>query len=578
MTAHLTSNRFLLAVSLALASLAPGSAALAAEAPPAPAAQPAGETFAIFKDGKKVPLFSQQYDSTPVAKVGADAVTLGDLTGALATVHEGRGESKAAGKDFGAVLDRLIDVRVVVLEAESMGITELPEFKAALGAASDKAAREALRRDVGARARPDPREVERAVKVNLREWKVRSLLFEKEGDAKGFDAALRSGGSFEALAAHAVADKKAKGGSQPEFVRATSLAPPVNEALQKLAVGAVSRPIRILGGWTVVQVLGQRQANDPEERAKVEAGMAAVARVAELKAYYQKLVKKYAQVDRRLLKKLDLEAEKPGLDALEKDSRSLARIEGESPIAVRDLVIEMRKKFFHGPERQAKERKLNAKKDATFDDMLEKRLFMKEARAQKLEQREDVKRMMREYGDQLALSAAIERAVVPEVKVADDDVRKYYEAHKKELATPAMVKLEGLAFAKPAAAQDAFKKLRAGTDFKWLAANAEGQLGPAMSVLRLEGNTFTWSDLPEGLSGALAGAQTGDYRLYGDGNAQYVIHVIELFPSEVQPFESVKEALSKKVYGEKLNQAFKAWTTTLRQHYPVEILIARFGD
>jgi predicted Zn-dependent protease len=141
-----------------------------------------------------------------------------------------------------------------------------------------------------------------------------------------------------------------------------------------------------------------------------------------------------------------------------------------------------------------------------------------------------------------------------------------------------MVKLEALAFEKPADAQEAFKKLRAGTDFKWLAANAERQLDPAKSTLQLDGSTLTWNDLPEGLSDALAGAKTGDYRLHGAGSVQYVIHVIELFPSEVQPFEAANEALSKRVYGEKLNQAFKAWTAALRKQYPVEILIARLGD
>jgi parvulin-like peptidyl-prolyl isomerase len=579
MSAHPpASNRFLLAALLALASFALDPLAFAAEPRSAPAAQPAAETYALFKDGRRVPLFNQQYDSTPVAKVGTDVVTLGDLTDALATVHQERGESKAGGKDFGVVLDRLIDVHVVVLEAESMGITELPEYKTAVEAATEKAAREALRRDVGASARADPRDVDRALRANLREWKVRSVLFEKEEDAKRFDASLRSGGSFEALAAHAVADGKAKGGGQPEFVRATSLAPPVHEALRKLAVGAASRPIKIAGGWTVVQVLGQRQGDDPQERAKVEAGMSAAARLDALRAFYLQLVKKYAQVDRKLLRKLDLEAEKPGLDALERDPRALARIEGEKPISVGELVIELRRKFFHGAERQAKERKLNAKKETTFDDMLEKRLFVKEARARKLQERDDVRREVTEYADQLALSAAIERAVVPEVKVAEEDVRKYYEANKGELTTPAMAKLEGLAFEKPADAQEAFRKLRAGTDFKWLAANAERQLDPAKSTLHLEGNTFMWNDLPEGLSDALAGAKTGDYRLYGAGSGQYVIHVIELFPSAIQPFEAVKEALSKRVYGEKLNQAFKAWTSALRKQYPVEILIARLGD
>ena len=568
------SHRLLLAATLLFAPrLAAGAGPVPAQAP-----QPA-ETYAHFKDGRKLPLFTRESDPTPVAKVGTEVVTLRDLTDALAVAHQERGARTAGEKDFTAILERLVDLQLVVLEAQAMGIPELPEFRSAMAAAEDRMLREALKQKVVAGVRPDPREVERASRDALREWKIRSILFQKAEDARRLHAALKGGARFEQLARKAHDEKKARGGLEPALLRETQLPLELRKALRKLPAGAATAPVKIEGGFLVAQVLGQRQVRDPQERSKIEASVAAAARLDVLRRYYRTLVKKYAKVDERLLQSLDLQMEKPGLEGLEKDDRTLAQIEGEKPIKVSELVAELRGRFFHGVERQAKRGKLAARKQSTFDDMLEKRLFSKEARQQGLHGQADFKRQLKEYADQLAVSATIERVVLPEVKVTDDEVRQYYQKHRSELTTPLMLKLEGLAFARQADAEEAVKKLRAGTDFKWLAANAEGQLDRAKQPLQLDGSTVSANDFPRALADALAGAKAGDFRLYADpGGAHYAIHVIEQFPPQVRPFEAVKDSLAGKAQSEKLNEAFRQWTGKLRQHYPVEILIARFGS
>jgi hypothetical protein len=537
-----------------------------------------GETFAIFKDGRKLPLFSTQSDLVPVAKVGTDVVTLGELTEALAVMHEEKA-GNAGDKNFGVVLDRLVEVHLVALEARNMGIPDLPEFKSQMAMAEEKALREALRQEVGATAKANPKDVEKGYREATKEWQVRSILFASADDAKRFAAALEKGAP-EALFKQAVAEKKAQGNAEPAFVRDVTLAQPIRDAIRKLQTGQVSPPIKLGTSTTYVQLLGSRQANDPGLRASVERTVKQEARLEVLKDYYKQLAAKHAKVDRALLKKLNFDVSKERLDKLEKDQRVLADVPGEKPLRVADLTVELRKKYFHGAERQAKEGKLNKQKQTTFDDMLEKRLFTKEARAQKLQERPDVKRQLKDFADQLAVAAAIERAVVPDVKATDADARGYYDAHKQDFSTPAMLKLEALAFEKASDAQDAFKKLRAGTDFKWVAANSSGQLDPAKRNLVLDGDTFSVPDLPGDLGDALAGAKTNDYRLYSDAarGGHYVIHVLEAFPSQVPPFESVKETVTKRAYADKLNATFRDWTAKLRQHYPVEILIAKFGS
>lgn len=541
--------------------------------------KPVGETYAVLKDGTRLQLFAEKSDPTPVARVGTSVVTLRELTDALATVHQEHASQSAGGKDFAQVLDRLVNVRLVVLEAEAMGIPELPEFRSAMAVAEERMLREALKRKTLAGVKADPRDLERASRDVLREWTLRPVLFEKEADARAFRKRLDGGTRFEDALAKAVADKKAKGRVDPQPMRETQLPPALRKALRGLSKGQATAPVKVEGGFVVAQMLGKRQVDDPQERAKVRASVEAATRVDAMRAYYLTLVKKYARVDEKLLRAIDFEAEKPGLEALAQDERTLAQIQGEEPITVARLVTELRKKFFHGPERQQRKGALNAQARTTFDDLLEKRLFAKEARAQGLQDQPEYKYQLQQFADQLALSAAVERAVLPALKVTDDDLRRYYREHEREFAAPATFRLDGIAFARAADAQEALRKLRAGTDLKWLRANAEGQLPLDEAGPRLDGSAVAVSDMPEALGQILAEARTGDYRLYAaPGGAQYAIQVVERLPPQIQPFESVKDTIQTTVLGRKLNEAFQQWAGTLRQHYPVEILIARFGS
>jgi hypothetical protein len=172
----------------------------------------------------------------------------------------------------------------------------------------------------------------------------------------------------------------------------------------------------------------------------------------------------------------------------------------------------------------------------------------------------------------------VERAVVPEVQVTEVDERAYYQAHGAEYTSPALLRLEGLVFGDARAARAAIAKLRAGTDFKFLAQNAEGQADPAAARLKFDGGVLSTAQLAPEVQKSLAGARTGEYRLHDDGDEHHVIHVVEDFPPQAQPFEEVRADVRKKVSAEKLDQAVKGWVAKLRQAYPVEVYLARIGE
>jgi parvulin-like peptidyl-prolyl isomerase len=546
-----------------------------------PGATTAGAS-AYLKDGRKVALFAESSEHVPVARVGDDVIAMRELADALATAHMSHGEGAQAQKrDAQVIVDRLVDLRLIAIEARAMGIADLPQYKAKVEAYRTTTLRDVLKEGYTRSLKPDRQKVEKVYRDAVREWKVRSLLFGAEADAAELASRVKGGALFEVLAAEAIAQKKAQGSAQSELLPEKKMRPEVLAEVRKLAPGQLSPVIKIGSGFAVVLLEAVQYPDDPEQRAAAEWSVLQARHNQELVRQYRLLSKKYAKVDKALLKKLDFESKKPGLEALLVDRRPLVQIEGESPVAVADLAQEIRGTYFHGAEKASSgktKKALNLRKQSSLDNLLGRRLFLKEAMARKIQASPTFQYRMQDYQNSLLVGAAIERAVAPEVQVSEADERAYYEAHKAEYIYPRFLRLEGLVFGDAKVAQNALQKLRAGTDFKFMAQNAEGRLDPAAAQLKFDGTVLSEAALPAEVKKSLAGARTGDYRLHDAGAEQHVVHVVEEIPPRAQPFEDARVEVGKKVAAEKMDQAVKGWVAKLRKAYPVEVYLARVGE
>jgi hypothetical protein len=558
----------------------PGAASPSGSAPPAGAGS---DTYAyVVRDGQpvKVPLFSDEGVAIVVAKVEDEVITLADLTNALAAAHEPLGsETTGAGKrDSTAILDRLIEVRLIANEAREMGIDELPEVKRTIAEFREATGQEMLKARVIAGVKPDPKEAERAYRNAVREWKVRSILFGGELDAKQHGPKLREPNAFEALAKKLVAEGKAKGGGEPEFLPRAQMLPQILAALDKMKVGEVSAPIRVQDGFAVLKVEEVRYPENPKARAEAEAASLQSRRRKALEAYYAGLVKKYATIDKALLAKLDYHAAKPGAAALAKDERVLAKIQGGKPITVAELTAELSAGFFHGFDRAVKEKKVNRKKEEVFDGILAKRIVPPQVKADKIEETAEFQRRIADHRTGILFSKFIEKAIVPKLDVTEDKAKKYHAEHRKDFMYPAFYKLESLTFSNVKDAEAAVKKLRAGTDFKWLNANAERQVPPAKRKLAVEG-TLAATALPQDIVAVLAGTKKGDHRLYEGPESQfYAIHVVDVIGATERPFEEVRDEIAQRLHNEGITKGVQRWAEILRKARKAEVYLTRIGS
>ncbi len=534
----------------------------------------------------KASLLSEEDAGIPVAKVESSVITLRDLSAALAASHEAHGATEltakkldAGKKDFTPVLNRLIGVRLVFLEAHEIGLDQLPDVQQEMAAFEDASLREALKARVTKDIVADPGEARRRYEDSVREWKVKSVLFEKEQDARTMVASLKAGKPFDELVKAAVAARRGTAGGESVVSEGRKALPAVVEALRPLRAGQSAGPIKVEKGFAVLLVQQVLYPDDPQKKLQAEEYSLARKRSQELIKYYEAVQKTSVKRDDKLLARLDFEAKKPGFKALEKDKRVLARIEGGDPITVADLAKAIHQDFFHGIEQAIKAKKVNARKIAIFNDLLYREVFKAEARRLRLQETPEYRKSVADHRDALVLAKFIEKAVLPDVRITEGDLLKFYEEHKKDYTYPAFYTLSSIAFETRKAAESAFEKLKSGTDFRWLKSNAGGQLEESRRAIDFEGSTVSGRAMPADLANLLNGAKANDLRLYSaKEGGHYLVQVKAVTAPKPQPYAETREDIAPKVQRQKVAQALDEWIARLRKAHEVKVYITQISS
>lgn len=543
---------------------------------------PSGPTITM-----RLPLTSPDFADIPAAIVNRDEITLADLNEALSSSHEGVGEDKkqAAKIDYSKILKRLINVRLIMQEARNIGLDELPETKELVRKYSETTRKELLIRELTKDVKADEKDVEKLYRDEVKEFKIKSVMFKKEEDARKLADEIKSGKSFDELSEQTVRDGLAQGGGEGQFVKPKSLQPSVAAALQTIDVGSVS-PVVQIGtgkndtGYIVFKVEDVRYADDAAAEAKARQAVLESKKDEAVKKFKREIYKKEVVFKKKLINSLNYEAKKPGFEALLKDKRVIATVRNAKPITVGNLSRRLGEKFYHGVDSAVEAKRINAKKIEVLEEMIDRILFDQEATKRKVDETERYQSMVRDYEGSVLFGTFIDKVVSPDVKVSTEEITSYYQEHAAEFTYPEMMKIDGLAFESMKNAEAALAKLRQGTDFSWLKTNAENQVDKnTKGLLSFEPNLMFVSDFPEEMKKALAGARSGDFRTFaGPENIFYVLTVQEVVPPKQQALDEVKGDIRKKIYLTKLKKLIEDWADKLRAAAEITIYVVESGS
>ncbi len=120
---------------------------------------------------------------------------------------------------------------------------------------------------------------------------------------------------------------------------------------------------------------------------------------------------------------------------------------------------------------------MNARKEDALNATISRRLLNLEARRAGIDRTAIYRERVESFQDSLVFDAFVQKVIVPGNKMREEEVKGYYNGHLKDYSNPEMLKIKSLAFTSRDAAEGALRKLKEGTDFGWLAANATGQVG-----------------------------------------------------------------------------------------------------
>ncbi len=549
--------------------------------------KPADGNISLYINAR-IPLFSPLFQKFPLAVVNKEPITLEDLTQALASSHQeveqtksaGKqemGETKSAGKkDYMEMLGRLINVKLFVSEAETMGLTDMKEVKNLITAYSHGSLRQMLvdQHEKGLKAKKA--DVDKLYKQNAMQYKLTTILLSKVEDEKRVEKEIKSGVDFAKIVQSHIENGTAQGGIDKDFLTKGDMSPEIASAVAKAKIGVVNKkPVRVGLGFAFFRV-DKKQVPEKVDEAKMkEAGDTAYqnARHRSIANYKKELIKKYVKLDKKLYASLNYDkyGEK-GFKRCLKDKRRLVFIKGEKPVTVAEFSSMVKAKFYHGVVDALKNHEVNEQKPQVLDEMLYRKLFLKEAIARGLEKSPEYKRKMKEYTDSLLFGLFVGKVIAPDVKVTDADLNAYYEKHKGEYTSPERMRVKSIAFKDGKSAETAMRKLVKGTDFEWMKTNADGRS-------KKEGEIDTQNAIPltqmaSKMRKSLGGAKAGDYRLMNaEDGAVYVLYVKDVVPPEPAPLYTVKDEISKKIYGEKLNADINDWAAKLRKAYKVKIYL-----
>jgi hypothetical protein len=522
-----------------------------------------------------------------VATVNGEPISREQFLRALESLHQGVAEKETGhGRNYSALLQRLVNARLIVQEARNIGLDDLPEVKENLGAFRQQALRGGLLSRQVKDIRPDDKKVEKVYRESVREMKIHSYLFEMEEDAKRAEEEIRSGVDFDNVMRGAVSEGKARGSEEGTFVKAKTLLPEILEAVSKMNDGDTSAVLKVAAGkkgepaYTILKLEGVRFPEDPAAREEAKKEVLKEQKLKEFKKYTENLKKKHVKIHMKTLDSLDYDSKDPGLDNLLKDQRVVAEIRGEKPIRVSDLSLALQQKFYHGVERAAEGKKVNKEKQEVLDEMALTRVLGKEALRKKIDRTPEYKTRFGEYRDEVLFGTFVQKVIYPGIKVDDATDQKYYEEHGKDFLSPESMRIDDLAFGKREDAVDALEKLRGGAEFKWVKANAPGQIEETsrQGVEPFSGQLHVVQHLPEGVREAVSGAGPENFRLYASPEGQFfVLYVQEVFPAKPVPFEEAKGWIREKVIQVELQKSVEEWVAKLRAASDIRIYLTEEG-
>lgn len=487
----------------------------------------------------------QQKEEDILAIVNGEHITKDDLKYSLEIAHRREDLSSASTLNLSQFIQKLIDDRLIIQEARSMGMDEYPEVQQAI---QTYILRESVVRlhdeEIVQKVQIKESDIIEYHKKNYERLTLGIIEASSEEEAKEQLEQLRRGRSF----------------SGKEIVlNRNSIMPLFEDALSNLKTGEYSDVLKTRNKYYIVKLIDKKEAPDEELERVRESIEKAIRKRKERERSdeYLKYLREQSRVkvDSELLSNIRLDGEKEEKEKLSKDTRAVAEVNG-SVLTVKDFIS------IFTPN-------TTISKEKILDNWIDLKLIDHEALSRHYEKKSDLKDMVHRYENQLLKNTFTKRIIAPQIIISEKTLKEYYASHQERFTKPIRFKIQQITVKTMDEARDILDNLQKGADFSWSAKKR------SLDSANEKGGDIGWlaeTQIPNPVREIIDTLKPGDISKIIKIDSHFrIIRLQDKKEGEVEEFNKVKNVVSKAYFEEQLNTIFNTYVAELKKGAEIRI-------
>jgi parvulin-like peptidyl-prolyl isomerase len=510
-----------------------------------------------------------------IASVNGEPITRADLAYVLEVAHRREDLESGGQLSISDYIQKLIGETLIIQEARDMGLENDREIKRQVDFfILTESVGMLHKEEILEKIKFTDQEVLDTYNSLFQTFTMDAIATGSEEDAKKALEGLSSGRDFKEMAivysewynqqAPDPGKKEEEGAGAQRItlsLKALSGTPKLKEALLAMKPGEMSGIITEpdIKKFFIVKLIEKKDPN-PSDMAHIRKKMESFLKK-------EKETKRSDEYLKELRAKAKVEINQDVLDrvvksklddpALDKDETVVARVD-EDVLTVRQYVEIVRRAI---PK--------NLKSDL-LENWILLRVVDKEALGRKYYEKDpDLKERTKRYKDQLLKAAFIQKVIVPQIKLGEDDAKKYYSENMEKFSEPAKYKYQQITVQEQKGAEDILAQLKGGVDFDWLAKDR------SRDSARLNGGHMGWrekNELPSALKEIIDRMKPGELSPVLNMDPEYaVVKLEEAKKGEVPPFDAVKEKAMSMAYSERFSKVWNEYVSKLKERADIRI-------
>jgi parvulin-like peptidyl-prolyl isomerase len=504
-------------------------------------------------------------DDTRLAWVNGESVTVLDLQEGFETSHRGHTTLLAGAGAIREFLEKTIDRRLLVQEAQRIGLDGDPGIRRAVDTRTAELARELLYKDEVAQPQDiTDKAIQEAYDKMAQRYRVRHILTYTREDADRATARVRGGEAFGIVAAEVSVAATAGKGGDLGFITWGQLDPLLDEVMEGMQPGDLRGPIETDQGWNVLLLEERRpwteRSDEAKQKSRIKMTLSRRAMLQRSREYYDELRKRWGvQVfEQTLSQKAFFGTDTGGPDAGQAKQIVVAKA-GADTISLADLRARLNLEALRQHPWPFALKRIREILDETIFASLLKQEALRRGYAKKLE----VVREAHKLENALLLGRLLGTVILPRVQVTDGDVRAFYDQNPRLFTQPEAARVGVIALESEQDAEAVLQQVRSGTDFATLARQRSMDPGTAQV-----GGELGWvikGRLDPAIEAVAFSLRVGEAGVAKNDRASFVVKLEDRRPARLQEFALAREKAGELLLDQRRRVEVNRWITRLRE-------------